>query len=54
MHSDQLLWQYNLLLLLLRLMKFIDLDDEVHFVDIPNKSKKVTSLVFNKGLINNN
>ena len=35
-------------------MKSIDLNNKVHFIYIPDKLKRVTSLVFSKGLINNN
>jgi hypothetical protein len=35
------------------LIKPIDLDDKAHFINIPDKSRRVTSLVFSKGLTNN-
>ena len=34
-------------------MKSIDLDNEVHFVDIPDKLRRVTSLVSSEGFTNN-
>ena len=34
-------------------MKSINLDNEVHFVDIPNKLRKATSLISSKGFTNN-
>ena len=54
MYFNQSLWQYNLLPLFLILIKPINSDNEVYFINIPNKLKRVTSLVSNKGLTNNN
>ena len=53
MHSNQLLWQYNLLLLPLRLIKSINLDNEVYFIDIPNKLRRATSPASSEGFTNN-
>jgi hypothetical protein len=36
------------------LIKPIDLDDKAYFINIPNKLRRVTSLIFSKGLTNNN
>jgi hypothetical protein len=35
------------------LIKLIDLDNKAHFIDVPDKLKRVTNLVFSKGLTNN-
>jgi len=34
-------------------MKSIDLDNEVHFIDIPNKLRRATSLASSEGFTNN-
>jgi hypothetical protein len=35
------------------LIKPINLNNKTHFIDIPDKSRRVTSLVFSEGLTNN-
>jgi len=35
------------------LIKLTNLDNKAHFADIPDKSKKATSLVSSEGLTNN-
>lgn len=53
MHFDQSLWQCNPLPSCSTLIKSIDSDDEAHFADVPNESRRATSPASSEDFTNN-